>query len=124
MGLTAAEAAQFHTPQSHIDAVRTMCATIKAHPAIKDVVLNDWGRFSNFEVFVYPHQVGGVTAAAMVRRVVAAAVPRSARVRQVFSPTPVYRWGRKAGYDRDFYAVDVDFHHYDVETNRFDGGCP
>ena len=125
--MDAAEASHHHTPSHHIEAARQACAKIEAeHPEVTAQV-DDWGRFSNFSVFVglrvwdrtRPIPPG---TAKRLRAIVREAFGQAgAHIRAVFPPEMRRKRGVFAGYDQRFWGFDIDFQRFDAQTNSFQG---
>lgn len=113
------------TPDEHVDAIKTLCEKLSADPMIKSAEINDWGRFSNFDVHIVPMEHNRHTTRKLKAAVKKALAGTGAHLRDVFPPTAEYRWcsvNRKnelIGYDRCFWAFDIDYFEYDPEINRF-----
>lgn len=118
------------TAQEQIDAIKDFCSSLERDPDINVVILNDWGRFGNFDVHVYP--VNPQTAKnSQVKAIITKAVRQieGAHLRRIFAPDVGRKryFNRKrgcfmvkpSGRLRDFWTVDVDYMQYDPETNSF-----
>ena len=107
------EAATHVTPEDHVLMMKACC--VKANSfGIGEFVVEDWGRFSNFSVSVYPARPSG-HATRSIRAVLAKVLPVGAHLREVHAPDR----DRSGQYVRDFWAVDVDFKQYDPQSNEF-----
>lgn len=113
------------TPEEHISAMKALCETLRSHPAIEDIGINDWGRFSNFDIHIVPAEHNRHTTRKLKALVKKALRDSGAHLRDVFPPTAQYRWCNIArkneliGYDRCFWAFDIDYNDYDIDTNSF-----
>lgn len=121
------------TTPEQVEIVREFCEKLRCNPKTLDVVINDWGRHGNFEVLLYPKNPND-TKTARVKSIVTQALRGEKRfhVRQIIPPDPHYAtvWSDKAGrmmprrwgYVRLYWAIDLDFHEYDAESNTFKEG--
>jgi len=125
--MDAAEASHHHTPSHHIEAARQACAKIEAeHPEVTAQV-DDWGRFSNFSVFVglrgwdrtRPIPPGTTKRLRVI--VLEAFGQAGAHIRAVFPPEPRRQRGVFAGYNHAFWGFDIDYQRFDAHTNSFQG---
>lgn len=112
------------TTEQQIEEMKGVCLALKANPLIEDAWLDDWGRFGNFDLRVKPkvhERSSTVRILAGVRKL----LPRGARIRECFAPQPVREWlpdfrkYKHRGFDRNYWSLDVDFHHYDPRSNLF-----
>lgn len=111
------------TTATQIEAVRALCQALEANPDIKAAHVDDWGRYGNFTIMVTPKEHTRSTTQRL-KRLVGAALPEAAHLRDCFGPDPVYerRYGGrrvKVGYTRKFWAFDIDFQRYCPATNSF-----
>lgn len=124
MGIPAAEAATRSTPSSHIEAMKAMCESIAQDPQVKACLVDDWGRFSNFQIMIYPTVLDRTTTNRL-RAVLRKHMPQGAHLREMFGPSLVREWDRYSrvyrniGYSRKYWMVDIDYHEYDPEANHF-----
>lgn len=111
------------TPDNHIDIINELCEIIKENDYIEDCMINDWGRYSNFDIFVYPvNQERSTTN--KIKKIIKESIStlikysddthsKSVHFKVANTPVAVYRtnYGKreKVGYDRSFYSIDVDF---------------
>ena len=113
------------TPEEHVELIKSLCEELEKDPMIKAVDLNDWGRFSNFDVHIVPTEHTRHTTRQLKALVKKALKGTGAHLREVFPPTAEYRWcsvfrrSELVGYDRTFWAFDIDFREYFEEVNRF-----
>lgn len=114
------------TPSEHINTAKNLAKLVEDNPLVKRAYIDDWGRHSNFTLIVFPEEHDRTTTTKLkgiVRR--ACNLRRDTHLRDCFPPEPQYKRdsfdGRKrlAGYHADFWEFDIDFHHYDPETNSF-----
>jgi hypothetical protein len=113
------------TPDSQVEAMRGLCEKLKAHPAIKDAYVDDWGRHGNFQLCVRPNNLDDLHFTKRLIAAIKANLPKGPQLREVFPPdrirgrydTPVTP--RSQQLSRTFWVVDVDYHEYNPETNRF-----
>lgn len=119
------------TTESQIESIRQLALEMERSTLIRRVIVNDWGRFGNFDVHVYPtdpQSADNRKVQASVRKYIKEHLP-AAHVRQIFAPdrVRVRYWNNKrerfmtkpGPRARDFWAVDIDFQEYDSETNTF-----
>lgn len=113
------------TPEEHIEAIKEVCANLEKEPLILAVDINDWGRFSNFELHVLPSEHTRHTTRQLTALIKRHLKGTGARLRMIFPPIAQYEWDgiekkkKKVGYDRAFWGVDVDYREYDIESNSF-----
>lgn len=113
------------TPDDHIGAMKSFCADLESHVLIEAAQINDWGRFSNFDIHVLPSAHDRHTTRRLTALIKRRLKGTGAHLRDVFPPTAQYEWdniekrNRKVGYDRSFWVFDIDFMKYDKETNSF-----
>lgn len=112
------------TTQSQIEEMKAMAKRLAADPSIKFAYIDDWGRFGNFSLFVTPRHHDRSTTlrlSALVRK----SLPENAHLRECFGPDPIREYSRYSrsshivGYSRSYWVFDVDYQHYDRETNSF-----
>ena len=112
------------TTQSQIEEMKAMAKRLAADPSIKFAYIDDWGRFGNFSLFVTPRHHDRSTTlrlSALVRK----SLPENAHLRECFGPDPIREYSRYSrsshivGYSRSYWVFDVDYQHYDQETNFF-----
>ncbi len=112
------------TTQSQIEEMKAMAKRLAADPLIKSAYIDDWGRFGNFTLFVTPRHHDRSTTlrlSALVRK----ALPENAHLRECFGPDPIREYSRYSrsshivGYSRSYWVFDVDYQHYDQQTNFF-----
>lgn len=114
------------TPQEHIDAIKALCADLEQEKLIEAIDINDWGRYSNFDLHIVPSEHTRHTTRQLKALIKRHLKGTGAHLREVFPPIAQYEWDsierkqKKTGYDRIFWAVDVDFREYDIESNSFD----
>jgi len=112
------------TSQNQIDAMNTMCLSLKKNPLVKDAYVNDWGRFGNFDIFVIPEAHDRYTTNRL-KAIVRKMLPEKAMIRDIFGPEPVMKYNFatqemcREGYNRRFWSFDIDYQLYNPETNRF-----
>lgn len=110
------------TPQKHTDLVAKMVSLIEGLPSVKECLINDYGRHSNFDVWVFKRQtvVDGKLTSGSFRQAIAL-MKRFCRVngmiyRGHFIPSP-------RNYSQAM-QVDIDFIPYDPSSNTFEGVQP
>lgn len=101
------------TPQEHIYEIRNVCAQLEAEPNIREAVCDDWGRFSNFQLLVYP-KVYDRFFTVRLKALLKKRLPKGAHIRQVFPPARGDQRSRSS-----YWLVDVDFNTYDSASNMF-----
>lgn len=114
-----------HTTNDQIQAMRDLAARLTAeYPAlIKAGHIDDWGRFGNFVMQVYPRTLDRSTTARL-KAIVRKLLPKGVVLRDCFGPDPIKRkdWDGRTkvvGYTRNYWAFDLDYMVYDKEGNRF-----
>lgn len=132
MSLTPSQAAEHRTPDDHINAVKALAEKIKSEAFIANCIVDDWGRFSNFQLMVAvdKHEFNTVSKGILTRKINAVfdriLKETGAHRRETFSPIANYRWcgyEKKRileGYDRTYWVVDIDFHKFNAASNSFD----
>lgn len=112
------------TTQTQIDEMKAMAARIEEDPSIKTAYIDDWGRFGNFALFVTPRHHDRSTTLRL-RALVRKALPETAHLRECFGPDPIREYRHYSGktqivgYSRSYWVFDIDYQHYDRETNSF-----
>lgn len=121
------------TPTEHIEAMRAAAERIQNIDFIHNCIVDDWGRYSNFQLIVYVKDDAfkNTNKGLLTRRIKKAfndaLKDTGAHLREIFSPTPIYRniggtsYGKRIvdRYDRTYWMVDVDFKQYNKESNFF-----
>lgn len=132
MTLTPEQAAQFTTPDVHIDSIQSLVKKIADHPLIAYCVVDDYGRFSNFQIVVrFTNDTFADTNKGILTRKLNAMFDKllkgtGAHRRETFSPTAQTKWNPYSekneitGYDRTYWMIDIDFHNFDASSNYFD----
>ena len=110
------------TPQKHVDLVAKMVAIVEGLPSVESCHINDYGRHSNFDVWVYkrPTVVNGVLTNGSYRQAISL-MKRFCRVNGM-----IYR-GHFVPSPREYHQalkVDIDFIPYDPSSNTFEGVKP
>jgi hypothetical protein len=105
------------TPQHHVDKVNAMVAMLTALPSVERVFINDWGRFSNFDVWVDKKKVwvNGKLRNGSYR-------PAIAAMKKFCKQNGMIYRGHHIPYKTDYHQnlhVDIDFQQYHVESNSF-----
>lgn len=132
MSLSAEQVAEYSTPQEHVSAIKNLAKKIESNEYISSCIVDDWGRFSNFQVIVeVTDEVFATANKGILTRKINAVFDNllketGAHRRETFSPEAYRKWCpyekkmKTTGYDRDFWMVDIDFNHFNAETNSFD----
>ena len=132
MTFTPAQASQYSTPQEHIDAVRELAAKIEVADGISGCIVDDWGRFSNFQIIVdVDSPVFRNTNKGILTRKINAMIDKAlkdtgAHRRSTHAPEARRVWcsydqkKKITGYNRTYWMVDIDFHNFDAANNSFD----
>lgn len=114
------------TTPAQVDGVKEACRLLAQQPGIKAAMVDDWGRFGNFTVFVTPQTPNRHTTRRLRSQVKLALTNAgcSAHVRKVFAPDPVRRRDadgrlKVVGYARAAWTVDIDYQTYDPNSNTF-----
>lgn len=114
------------TTDEQIEAMRSMCRTLEEDALVKEARVDDWGRFGNFSILIWPQQHDRSTTTRL-KALVRKALPKGAHLREVFGPDPIRdynpysRTSKIVGYSRKFWAIDIDYQAFCPETNSFDG---
>lgn len=108
------------TPQAHVDKVKAMVEVISALSSVNGAWINDYGRFSNFDVWVEKKKVvkDGKLRNGSYKPAIAA-IKRFCKANGM-----IYR-GHFLPHPKDYHQslhVDIDFFPYNAETNRFAEG--
>lgn len=112
------------TTQTQIEEMKALAERLGKEPSIISAYIDDWGRFGNFTLFVTPRHHDRSTTNRL-RALVKKALPAKAHVRECFGPDPIREYNhcskksRIVGYSRPYWVFDVDYQHYDRETNFF-----
>lgn len=113
------------TPSEHVEAIKSLCISLEEESLIKAAEVNDWGRFSNFDVHIAPVEHTRHTTRQIKALVKRKLKGTGAHLRNIFPPIAQYEWdsiekkSKKVGYDRSFWVIDIDYYKYDLETNSF-----
>jgi hypothetical protein len=110
------------TTQHQIDAMKTMAQELDPQ-VVKSAHVDDWGRYGNFTLHVTPvTHTRGTTASlkALVRKM----LPEGSHLRECFPPEPRYAREYRGAkpikkYHATFWVFDIDFQHYNAESNSF-----
>lgn len=110
------------TPQHHRDLIEKMVLLVWALPSVEQCWINDFGRYSNFDVRVYKKSVvvdGKLTNGSY--RPAIALMKRFCKEHKM-----IYR-GHFIPHPKDYHqcmSVDIDFIPYDTASNTFEGVKP
>lgn len=124
-----------HTPDNQFTLISSLCEKIKSNELVFDCIVNDYGRFGNFEIFITPHKIEKSTTNRL-KKIVKCAIQdlkeysddtdsSSIHVRTYFAPIAVRKWchydekTKKVGYDKDYWSFDIDFKSFDSSSNSF-----
>lgn len=115
------------TPEEHKDEMERLCEEIKKSPLINDAIINDFGRYSNFDLHIYPDlEIPYITQ--KVKKIVADAISTlklKCTLSQCFPAERLkkanWRTGKK-DFTRSFWAFDIDYNQYNKEQNSFSQG--
>lgn len=108
------------TTTGQIEEIRAICETLAQDPLIKTAVVDDWGRFGNFQIMVVPVNHDRKTTTRIRGAVLRAIRQTGATLRSLFGPDLIRsKRGRPARYSRSFWMVDLDYESYDPVTNSF-----
>lgn len=103
------------TPPEHVSAIRAMCERLVGEE-VELARVDDWGRFSNFALYVRPRRADRHTTRRL-RALVRKALPSGAHIRSI---TPPRRGSSRSAVGRcGDWCVDIDFHYYDQQSNTF-----
>lgn len=110
------------TPQKHIDKVNEMVAMLQGMPSINEVSVNDFGRHSNFDVWVWKKGTfaNGKISGGSFRPAI------QAMKKYCKDNGMIYR-GHFLPHRTENYKmmkVDIDFVPYDPASNTFEGHKP
>lgn len=119
-----------NTSQNQIDEMRDLVAAMEENESIKEAIVDDWGRYGNFQILVVPNEhtrSATLKIKALVKKVISDNNIQ-AQVREIISPEPIreswfdgYRRVNKVvGYSRSFWMIDIDYSTYHPEINAFD----
>lgn len=105
------------TPPEHIQSIRTLVERIQQHPPalVRSIVLDDWGRYSNFSVIVQTEARASITK----RQIAALFKPGLRHIKGAHIRAIHRNKTRRHGIDRLSFTVDIDFHRYDQQNNTF-----
>lgn len=115
------------TPENHVEEMKALCEKLASDPMIKSAEINDWGRFSNFEIHIVPARHTRHSTVQLKALVNKAIKNTGSHLRDVFPPVAKYEWdsierkNKLIGYDRNYWGFDIDYQEYDPENNQFSG---
>jgi hypothetical protein len=99
------------TTEEQVEAVKKLCKDLEAVEHVEAAWVNDWGRYSNFNIRFTKRKVRGVTYRHILNKLRAMCKERGMTLRAYFTPHP-----------KDYHqscSADIDFLKYDPEANRF-----
>ena len=123
------------TPQNQVELIELFCEKMKEHEIVNDCMINDYGRYGNFDIFIYAETMNR-TNTNKLKKLVRVTIEHlktisedcdvmSLHYRSHSAPTAIRKWCRYdektklIGYDRDFWSFDIDFSQYHSESNSF-----
>lgn len=116
------------TPEEHRNEIELLCEEIKKSPLVDDAIINDFGRYSNFDIHIYP-VLKGERITLSLKSIVTKAIKSLKLNCKKGSVFPAYKKyetvfsdRRFVGYDRSYWAFDVDYNSYDKGSNTFSEG--
>lgn len=120
------------TPQEHIDAVKAAVADLKKFDFVVTSHVDDWGRFSNFSVFitvkmVNKHNPRNWRGSLVLQDPQGLQKIKSAILESLKTKVPGIKVKiRKAEKEKgsNTYNLDVDFFAYDAASNTFPEKMP
>lgn len=114
------------TTQDQIELMQAVCDSLNSNPLIENACVDDWGAFGNFSLILTPVEMNRSTTTrlkALLARTLRNLTSRQASLRAIYGPDPMYvfEFGHRTlvGHTRSYWVCDVDFNHYDSDSNRF-----
>lgn len=125
------------TPDNQIEMATRFCQIMEEHEVVSECMVNDYGRYGNFDIFVYPEKIERSTTN-KIKKAIRLSIEKvqeefkddedspELHLRQVNPATAIRKWCKYdektkiIGYDRNFWTVDLDFKVYlGAEINEF-----
>ena len=117
------------TTPEQIASMNELCEKLKnsmigSRFLFRSAIVNDWGRFGNFDIHVVP-MIHDRTSTNRIKAAVNKLLPAGCKLREIFGPDTIREYDsynrryRKTGYSRDYWAIDIDFQEYHSGLNRF-----
>lgn len=110
--------------------MRELVERLEKDSLVRHAVLDDWGRYGNFQVIVYPVTADRHTTNRLRGLLNRLLKGHEAHLRSLFGPDPVKERtysdksgrmeDRVVGYHRDYWMIDIDYHPYNSDTNTFE----
>lgn len=115
------------TPQEHVQAVKDGIALVLKEgqvPGIRNLYVDDWGRFSNFSLMLYPETTpcfkGNQPSKKLANpQVTRAAMAKLGKAMKSLGYRVQTRVAMSFSESQRMVNIDLDFNHYDRETNSF-----
>lgn len=117
------------TTPEQIESMRVLVDTLIQEPLVRHAVLDDWGRYGNFQIVVYPQSPDRHTTNRLRGVMNRLLKGHEAHLRTIFGPDPVKQRvyspssgrmeERVVGHQRDYWIVDVDYAEYLPDSNTF-----
>lgn len=115
------------TPEEHKDEMERLCEEIKKSSLVNHVIINDFGRYSNFDIHIYPDlEIPYLTQ--KLKKVVSDAILKLELKCSISECFPAKRLKiinpqtRNNFFNRSFWAFDIDYNQYDRASNSFSEG--
>lgn len=119
---------QAKTPEDHKEQVESLCEKLKESDLVEDAMINDFGRYSNFDIFVFPTSKDGATTKklkALINRTIKA-LGLKCQISKSFPSQRKYKtyFGQRVndGWTKSFWQFDIDYNSYDAASNSFSAG--
>jgi len=123
------------TPENQRQLMQTFCNMVSDYDIVNECMINDFGRYGNFEIFIFPHKMekSNTNKLKKIVRVTLEQLKANSEdidalklhLRQYIAPVAKRTWcsydeiSRISGYDREFWSFDIDFSEYNSEENFF-----
>ena len=111
------------TPDTHKEEMERLCEELEKSDLIEHALINDFGRYSNFDIHIYPvlttthitQRLKGLVSKAIKE------LSLNVKMNDVF-PAIRKKTEFRIEYDRSFWAFDLDYNSFDRSTNTFSEG--
>lgn len=114
------------TPEDHVSEIESLCVKLQESPLVESAMINDFGRYSNFDIFVVPTQKDSKTTNSLKKLVrdTIKELQLKCKLRQANparkTKEVVWSYGiAEPVWDRNYWSFDIDYNSYDASTNSF-----
>lgn len=103
------------TPEM-IETMKALAALVEQDTRVHTATIDDWGRYGNFTLLVWPQVHTRTTTNQLKSLVRKLCNGKSYHLRQCLPPERT----AEGSYHKDFWSFDLDYFTYQPDTNRFD----